>query len=70
MLAMSIVKTSAIELRRYAETMPSVMPTMIAKSRAYSVSSTVVGSRWISRSVTGRPNFDESPNSPAAISWR
>ena len=69
MLAMTMVPTSVLELRRMADRMPSGMPTPMAKSNAKTVSSMVVGRRCTMRSVTGSWNWIESPRSPDASCW-
>jgi len=51
--AKTIVPTSIGELRRVADRSPSGIPTTIATSIAQNVSSTVVGRRSMSSSVTG-----------------
>ncbi len=51
---MTIVPASTGELRRVAEMSPRVIPTVLAKSKARTVSSTVTGSRS-SRIVGDRP---------------
>jgi hypothetical protein len=63
-LAMTIVPTSAKELRRIAEMSPRIRPKTEAKISAMIVSSTVTGRRSSSTSDTGRPNLSENPRSP------
>ncbi len=63
-----MVPTSTGELRRVADSLPSVTPTIVANARANSVSSSVTGSRSIRISLTGRPCRSETPRSPVA-SW-